>query len=160
MEGNRARRRRRIAHVDAQSGPPQRPFLVIASPEVALVRRPLVLPSRTIYVITALFAASLMVRSLPLFVLMRQMKEARCVVALCSLLLMIALVAATLAYTAIRNFTPPTVAAATSTRVADPANHADDSDPLVTPAAIILAMVAVVAVTTSRVAGKLNHLRS
>lgn len=62
-----------------------------------------------IHVVTALFAVALMVRDLLLFVPMTQMKEARYVAAISSMLMIIVLVVGTLAYAAIRHFTSPIV---------------------------------------------------
>lgn len=84
---------------------------------------------------------------------MSEMKEARYIAALCSLMLMIVLVVVTLAYAGIRSLTSPAAATASVSRVAavvQPVPKQDapalDSDPLVTPSAIVLAMIAVLAV--------------
>ena len=103
--------------------------------------------------LSALFAEILTVRNLPLLVFMSEMKEARYVAAVCSVMLMVLLVVGTLACDGIRRLTSPAVATASVARVADVAqpvqkqSAADtDSDPLVTPAAIVLAMIAAIAV--------------
>jgi hypothetical protein len=84
---------------------------------------------------------------------MSEMKEARYVTALCSLMLMVLLVVGTLAYAGIRRLTSPAAATVSVARLADMAqpvpkqNAPDtDSDPLVTPSAIVLAMIAALAV--------------
>lgn len=83
---------------------------------------------------------------------MSEMKEARYIAAICSLMLMIVLVVGTLAYAGIRRLTSPAAATASAARAADVAqpvpkqNAPDlDSDPLVTPSAIVLAMIAALA---------------
>ena len=83
---------------------------------------------------------------------MSEMKEARYVAAVGSLMLIIVLVVGTLAYAGIRGLTSPVPAAASVSRVADVAQPvpkqnapALDSDPLVTPSAIVLAMIAALA---------------
>ena len=89
---------------------------------------------------------------MPLFVFMSEMKEARYVAALCSLMLMIVLIVGTLAYAGIRSLTSPAAATASASRAAAVAQSvpkqnapALDSDPLVTPSAIVLAMIAALA---------------
>lgn len=81
-----------------------------------------------------------------------EMKEARLVAALGSMILMIVLVVGTLAYAALHRSTPPTAPPAIASRVPPPAIRVDDSDPLVTPAAIVLALIAVIALTSRRTA--------
>ena len=119
---------------------------------MASSRRFVVLTSPRADGLSALFPEILTVRNLPLLVFMLEMKEARYVAAVCSLMLMVLLVVGTLAYAGIRRLTSPAAAAASVARVADVAqpvpkqNSADDADPLVTPAAIVLAMIAALAI--------------
>jgi hypothetical protein len=120
----------------------------VASSRHLIVR---VLPSSD--AISALFSQNLRVRNLPLFIFMSEMKEGRYVAALCSLVLMVLLVVGTLAYGGICRLTSPAAATARGPLIAgvvqpvQKQNPPDlDSDPLVTPSAIVLAMIAALAV--------------
>ena len=93
-----------------------------------------------------------MVWDLPLFISMLHMKEARLIAALGSMLAMIVLVVGALAYTAMHRPASPTLTATITSPVPQSAIRLDDSDPLVTPAAIVLALIAVLAVTSRRAA--------
>lgn len=83
---------------------------------------------------------------------MSETKEARYAAAVVSLMLMVLLIVGTLAYAGIRRLTSPATATASVARVAavvqpmQKQNAPDlDSDPLVTPSAIVLAMIAALA---------------